>query len=94
MKRDGREFFSMREELHNHCLRLRTTPGELIVDAGRRSRALCQKGAIRTSAKIPRAVLQAVSQKRYVTRTRIRRRSVFVDHSLFSAEFVEALLWK
>jgi hypothetical protein len=94
MKRDGREFFSMREELHNHCLRLRTTPGELIVDAGRRSRALCQKGAISVSVKTSRAALQAVSQKKQVTRTRAKRRSVLVDHWVLTTEFVEALLWR
>jgi hypothetical protein len=94
MKRDGREFFSMREELHNHCLRLRTTPGELALEAGRRSRTLCQKGAISRSAKISSTVLQAVSQKKHVTRATIRKRSVLVDHSVLSTGFTEALLWK
>jgi hypothetical protein len=44
--------------------------------------------------KIPRAVLQAVSQKRYDTKTRIRRRSAFRDHCALSPELVKALLWK
>jgi len=69
-------------------------PDELVVLAWRQARTLHQKGAIRPSVKIPRAVLQAVSQKRYATRTRIGKRSALVDHSVLSAEFAEALLWK
>jgi hypothetical protein len=91
--RHGREFFSLREGLHNHCLRLRL-PVELAVEAGRRSRTLCQKGAISRSVKISRTVLQAVSQKRYVTRATIRKKSVLVDHSALSTGLVEALLCK
>jgi hypothetical protein len=89
--RHGREFFSLREGLHNHCLRLRLPAAELAVEAGRRSRTLCQKGAISRSVKISRIVLQAVSQKRYVTRATIKKRSVLVDHSVLSTGPVDAL---
>ena len=60
--RNGRKFFSMREGLHSHCLRLRILPGKFVLEAGRRSRTLCHKGATNRSVKSPRAVPRAVSQ--------------------------------
>jgi hypothetical protein len=85
----GRAHFALCGGPHNRCLILELPLNEFAVGAWRHLRTPCQKGAIRPSVKIPRAVLQAVSQKRHATRTRIGKRSALVDHSVLSAEFAE-----
>ena len=90
----GREFFSLRPGLHNHCFRLRLRPAELVPEVGWRSRNRCQKGSISRSVKNPRAALQAESQKKEVTRTRRKISCPLRAKSALPARFVEAVLWK
>jgi hypothetical protein len=75
-ERNGREFFSTREELQRSSLTLRTLRGRFVLRAWWRCPCLCHQGAVSRSAKSPRAVLQAESQTKYVARTRTNRQSV------------------
>ena len=53
-------------------------PVEFVLEAGRRSRTRCQKGAISRPAKSSMTVLQAVSQKKHVMKARVRMKSALV----------------
>jgi len=89
-ERNGREFFSCREELQRSSLTLRTLRGRFVLRAWWRCRFLCHQGAVSRSAKSPRAVLQAESQTKYAARTRTSRQSVRADTWMLLVGFVEA----
>jgi hypothetical protein len=94
MLRYGRQFFSMRQGLLSHCLRLRIVPVEFVLEAGRRSRTRCQKGAISRPAKSSMTVLQAVSQKKHVMKARVRMKSALVANLVLSTVFDKELSWE
>jgi hypothetical protein len=91
MLRQGWEFTLLPEEQHNRRLRLWLPLNDV---AGCGPLTLCQNGVISPSVMIPKAALQAVSQRKQPTRTKSRRSSVLADSSTSVMDVAEALLWR